>query len=54
MTRLTRGERSNIIKWYYGNHNSIVTTQIRFYKSRTAPKPDTIKILSRGLKGMAL
>ncbi|KAI6656132.1 hypothetical protein LOD99_1465 [Oopsacas minuta] len=46
MTRLELEERTNVFKWYYKNHISIVTTQRRFrrfYNSRTAPKPDTIK-----------
>ena len=55
MTRLTRGESGNVIKWYYGNHNSIVTTTQRrfrrFYKSRTTPKPDTIKNIVKRFEG---
>ena len=54
MTRLTRGENCDVIKWYYGNHNSIVTAQRRFrrfYKSRTAPKPDTIKNIVKRFEG---
>ncbi|KAI6661414.1 hypothetical protein LOD99_13286 [Oopsacas minuta] len=46
MTRLKLEGRTNVLKWYYKNHGSIVTTQRRFrrfYNSRTAPIPDTIK-----------
>ncbi|KAI6648698.1 Transposable element Tc3 transposase [Oopsacas minuta] len=50
MTRLKLEERTNVLKWYYKNHGSIVTTQRRFrrfYNFRTLLNQIPSKILSR-------